>query len=34
VFSVADCLRSYLSDRFVLLSSDGHLTCLRGPIRR
>jgi len=32
VFSVADCLRHYLSDRFELLSSDGHLTCLRGPV--
>jgi hypothetical protein len=32
VFSVADCLRGYLSDRFELLSSDGHLTCVRGPV--
>jgi hypothetical protein len=32
VFSVADCLRSYLSPRFEVLSSDGHLTCFRGPV--
>jgi len=32
VFSIADCLRTYLSDRFELLYHDGHLTCLRGPL--
>lgn len=31
VFSVADCLRGYLSERFETCFSDGHLTCFRGP---
>ncbi len=30
VFSIADCLRSYLSARFQVIYSDGHLTCYRG----
>ena len=32
VFSIADCLRSFLSPRFELLCTDGHLTCFRGPL--
>lgn len=31
IFSVADCLRDYLCDRFTTLFSDGHLTCFEGP---
>jgi hypothetical protein len=33
VFSVADCLRDFLSDRFEVFYDDGHLTCFsnRGP---
>jgi hypothetical protein len=30
IFSVADCLRGFLSARFEVFFSDGHLTCLRG----
>jgi len=29
VFSIADCLRDFLSDRFEVFYSDGHLTCFR-----
>jgi hypothetical protein len=29
VFSIADCLRSYLSSDFEIFYSDGHLTCFR-----
>jgi len=29
IFSIADCLRSYLGEHFELLSSDGHLSCFR-----
>ncbi len=29
IFSIADCLRDYLSDRFEVFYSDGHLTCFR-----
>ncbi len=31
VFSIADCLRDFLSPRFEMLYTDGHLTCFRGP---
>lgn len=31
IFSVADCLGSFLSDRFEAFFSDGHLTCSQGP---
>jgi hypothetical protein len=31
IFSIADCLRGYLSDRFEVFFTDGHLTCFRGP---
>ncbi|MBW2277353.1 MAG: hypothetical protein JRF63_07665 [Deltaproteobacteria bacterium] len=31
IFSVADCLRDYLSDRFEVVFGDGHLTCFSGP---
>jgi hypothetical protein len=31
IFSIADCLREYLSPRFEVLFTDGHLTCIRGP---
>lgn len=31
IFSIADCLRDFLSDRFEAFYCDGHLTCLRGP---
>ncbi len=27
IFSIADCLRSFLSRRFAVVHSDGHLTC-------
>lgn len=30
VFSVADCLGGFLSDRFEVVYGDGHLTCFRG----
>ena len=29
IFSVADCLRSFLSDRYEVFYGDGHLTCFR-----
>jgi hypothetical protein len=29
IFSIADCLRDFLSDRFEVFYSDGHLTCFR-----
>ncbi len=29
IFSIADCLRSFLSSRFEVFYSDGHLTCFR-----
>lgn len=29
IFSVADCLREFLSTRFEVLREDGHLTCFR-----
>ncbi len=32
VFSIADCLRDFLDDRFEVTHSDGHLTCFRGPL--
>jgi hypothetical protein len=32
VFSIADCLRSFLSERFEVFYGDGHLTCFRGPV--
>jgi len=31
IFSIADCLRSFLSERFEVFYGDGHLTCLKGP---
>jgi hypothetical protein len=31
VFSIADCLRGFLSSRFEVFYGDGHLTCFRGP---
>ena len=34
VFSIADCLGEFLSDRFEVFYSDGHLTCSRGPAPR
>jgi hypothetical protein len=32
IFSIADCLRDYLSARFEVFYGDGHLTCFRGPL--
>jgi hypothetical protein len=32
VFSIADCLRSFLPASFEVFYSDGHLTCYRGPM--
>jgi hypothetical protein len=32
IFSIADCLRSFLSGRFEVFYTDGQLTCIRGPI--
>jgi len=29
IFSIADCLRDFLSDRFEVFYGDGHLTCFR-----
>ncbi|MCP4676389.1 MAG: class I SAM-dependent methyltransferase [Deltaproteobacteria bacterium] len=29
IFSIADCLRSFLSDKFEIFYRDGHLTCFR-----
>jgi hypothetical protein len=29
IFSIADCLRDFLSPRFEVFYSDGHLTCFR-----
>lgn len=29
IFSIADCLKSFLSDRFEIFYDDGHLTCFR-----
>ena len=29
IFSIADCLRDFLSDRYEVFYSDGHLTCFR-----
>jgi hypothetical protein len=29
IFSIADCLRPYLSGAFEVFYSDGHLTCFR-----
>lgn len=29
IFSIADCLRFYLDDRFEVFYRDGHLTCMR-----
>lgn len=29
IFSVADCLRDFLSDRYEIFYGDGHLTCFR-----
>jgi len=31
VFSVADCLRDYVDERFRVFYTDGHLTCIEGP---
>lgn len=31
IFSVADCLRDFLPESFVVFATDGHLTCFRGP---
>lgn len=33
IFSIADCLRSFLSPRFEVFYSDGHLTCYQGPMK-
>jgi hypothetical protein len=33
VFSIADCLRTFLPPAFEVFYSDGHLTCFRGPVR-
>ena len=30
IFSIADCLREFLSPRFEVFYGDGHLTCFRG----
>lgn len=30
IFSIADCLREFLSERFEVFYRDGHLTCFRG----
>lgn len=32
IFSIADCLRPFLSPRFEVFYTDGHLTCYRGPL--
>jgi hypothetical protein len=32
IFSIADCLRSFLDPSFSVFYSDGHLTCLRYPV--
>jgi hypothetical protein len=32
IFSIADCLNSFLPPRFDVVYSDGHLTCIRGPV--
>ena len=32
IFSIADCLRSFLPPSFEVFYSDGHLTCFRGPM--
>jgi hypothetical protein len=32
IFSIADCLRDFLSDRFEAFYNDGHLTCFRRRI--
>ena len=32
IFSIADCLQGFLSPRFEILYTDGHLTCMRGPL--
>jgi hypothetical protein len=29
IFSIADCLREFLSDRYEVFYRDGHLTCFR-----
>jgi hypothetical protein len=29
IFSIADCLRDFLSDRYEVFYGDGHLTCFR-----
>jgi hypothetical protein len=29
IFSIADCLRGFLSDRYEVFYGDGHLTCFR-----
>ncbi len=33
IFSIADCLRKFLSDRFEIFYRDGHLTCFRAAAR-
>jgi hypothetical protein len=29
IFSIADCLRDFLSDRYEVFYGDGHLTCFK-----
>ena len=29
IFSIADCLKDYLSDRYSIFYGDGHLTCFK-----
>ena len=29
IFSIADCLRQFLSDRYEVFYGDGHLTCFK-----
>ena len=32
IFSIADCLRDFLSDRYEVFYGDGHLTCFRAVV--
>ncbi len=34
IFSIADCLRDFLSERYEVFYGDGHLTCFRPAARR
>jgi hypothetical protein len=34
IFSIADCLRGFLSDRYEVFYGDGHLTCFRAASTR